>query len=53
MSGGPRRVPGKYAVFVMAAIVAALFVGGLVLALRLTPAAQRWREGDPAPATGR
>src|SRR5262249_48923449 len=43
MNGGPRRYPGKYAVFGILAVVAALFVGGLVLALRLAPAAGRWR----------
>jgi hypothetical protein len=39
----------------MAAIVATLFVSGLVLSYRLTPAAERWqeRDRDAAPATQR
>ena len=45
-------MPGKYVVLITRVIVEAVFVGGLVLALRPTPAAERGREGDLTPGPG-
>lgn len=41
-----KRFPGKYIVFGLVAFVVLFLLSGFLLADRLGPAADRWREGD-------
>jgi hypothetical protein len=47
-----RRVPGRYIVYAIVVFVGMAFGAVLVVALRLTPAADRFHE-NPPPASGR
>ena len=49
----PGRTPGKYLVWGLGALGVLLFAFVLVLAVRLTPAAERWRGDAPAPTERR
>lgn len=43
------RVPGRYVVYAIVAFVGLAFGAVVVVALRLTPAADRFHENPPAP----
>ncbi len=46
MNEPKKRFPGKYIVYGLIAFVTLFMITGFVLAYRLTPVAERWRESD-------